>query len=135
MGGLLQQLTKRQSAREGEMTDQLGSDRHDPAGKNGGNSGNGTCPPTRLSLWANLGLKLPLDRGRPEDGPRPGRTPPRMRHTQRSRQRYTSAEFRNKINELSLRQSCGRTGSCFDNAAAESFWALLKEEIGTRVWP
>ncbi|MHC8562622.1 hypothetical protein ACW23B_15405 [Streptomyces albidoflavus] len=22
-----------------------------------------------------------------------------------------------------------------DNAAAESFWALLKEEIGTRTWP
>ncbi|MFJ8547306.1 integrase core domain-containing protein [Streptomyces sp. NPDC093586] len=34
-----------------------------------------------------------------------------------------------------MRQSCGRTGSCFDNAAAESFWALLKEEIGTRARP
>ncbi|WP_411130503.1 IS3 family transposase [Streptomyces sp. x-19] len=48
---------------------------------------------------------------------------------------YTSAEFRCAIDELGLRQSCGRTGSCFDNAAAESFWALLKEEIGTRTWP
>ncbi|WP_329293258.1 IS3 family transposase [Streptomyces sp. NBC_01455] len=48
---------------------------------------------------------------------------------------YTSAEFRREISELGLRQSCGRTGSCFDNAAAESFWALLKEEIGTRTWP
>ncbi|WUV40411.1 IS3 family transposase (plasmid) [Streptomyces sp. NBC_01483] len=27
-----------------------------------------------------------------------------------------------------------RIGSCFDNAAAESFWAVLKEEIGTRFW-
>ncbi|MGW7386753.1 IS3 family transposase [Streptomyces sp. NPDC054794] len=48
---------------------------------------------------------------------------------------YTSARFRDQIRELGLRQSCGRTGSCFDNAAAESFWALLKEDIGTRTWP
>ncbi|QEU83598.1 integrase core domain-containing protein [Streptomyces viridosporus] len=63
-----------------------------------------------------------------------------MHHTLGSRQRlvepseYTSAEFRSEIRELGLRQSCGRTGSCFDNAATESFWALLKEEIGTRTW-
>jgi transposase InsO family protein len=49
---------------------------------------------------------------------------------------YTSAQFRDWTGELGLRQSCGCTRSCFDNAAAQSFWALLKkEEIGTRTWP
>ncbi|MFE6867697.1 IS3 family transposase [Kitasatospora sp. NPDC057692] len=47
---------------------------------------------------------------------------------------YTSAEFRSEIDELDMRQSMGRVGSCYDNAA-ESFFAVLKEEIGTRVWP
>ncbi|MFE5511761.1 IS3 family transposase [Streptomyces sp. NPDC056529] len=47
---------------------------------------------------------------------------------------YTSSQFRCQIDELGFHQSCGRTGSCFDNAAAES-WDLLKEEIGTRVRP
>lgn len=28
----------------------------------------------------------------------------------------------------------GRVGSCFDNAVAESFFASLKAEIGSRVW-
>ncbi|MET9980303.1 integrase core domain-containing protein [Streptomyces microflavus] len=36
---------------------------------------------------------------------------------------------------MGLRKSCGRTGSCFDNAAAESFRVLLMEEIRTRIWP
>ncbi|MGW1167408.1 DDE-type integrase/transposase/recombinase [Streptomyces sp. NPDC002550] len=48
---------------------------------------------------------------------------------------YTSDELRREIRRLGLRQSMGRTGSCFDNAAAESFFALLKEEIGTRCRP
>ncbi len=48
---------------------------------------------------------------------------------------YTSDELRCDISRLGLRQSVGRTGSCFDNAAAESFFAPLKGEIGTRCWP
>ena len=50
-GGLLQQLTKRllESALEGEVTDHLGYDRRDPAGKNGGNSRNGTRSKTVLT--------------------------------------------------------------------------------------
>lgn len=65
---------------------------------------------------------------------RGGLEPGCIAHSDRGSE-YTSAEFRDEIRQLGLRQSCGRTGSCFDNAAAESFWALLKEEIGTRVWP
>ncbi|MDX3388254.1 IS3 family transposase [Streptomyces niveiscabiei] len=45
---------------------------------------------------------------------------------------YTSGHLRTRISELGHRQSMGRTGNCFGNAAAESFWAVLKEEIGTR---
>ncbi|MFI2511320.1 IS3 family transposase [Streptomyces sp. NPDC018972] len=65
---------------------------------------------------------------------RGGLQPGCITHSDRGSE-YTSSEFRSEVNDLGLRQSCGRTGSCFANAAAESFWALLKEEIGTRTWP
>ncbi|MFJ8312948.1 MULTISPECIES: IS3 family transposase [unclassified Streptomyces] len=54
-------------------------------------------------------------------------------HTDRGSE-YTSGQFRQQIRELNLRQSMGRTGICCDNAAAESFFGLLKAEIGTTVW-
>jgi putative transposase len=41
---------------------------------------------------------------------------------------YTSAEFGRLLRELGIRQSVGRTGSCYDNALAESFFAALKNE-------
>jgi len=41
---------------------------------------------------------------------------------------YTSAEFRIRLERLDIRSSLGRTGSCFDNALAESFNSVLKNE-------
>jgi transposase InsO family protein len=41
---------------------------------------------------------------------------------------YTSAEFAAVLGGLGIRQSVGRTGSCFDNALAESFNAAVKVE-------
>ncbi|WP_181383622.1 integrase core domain-containing protein [Streptomyces sp. NWU339] len=46
---------------------------------------------------------------------------------------YTSREYRSPLRKLEMRQSMGRTGSCCDNAAAESFFGLLKAEIGTTI--
>jgi putative transposase len=54
-------------------------------------------------------------------------------HSDRGSQ-YTSNQFRALLGELDIRQSTGRTGSCFDNAAAGSFFAVLKAEIGMTVW-
>ena len=45
---------------------------------------------------------------------------------------YTSARYRQTCTRLGLRQSTGRTGSCLDNAVAESFFASLKQELGQR---
>lgn len=54
-------------------------------------------------------------------------------HSDRGTQ-YTSAEFRRTLIALDVRPSMGRVGSCYDNAVAESFFATLKAEIGTRAW-
>lgn len=49
---------------------------------------------------------------------------------------YTSAEFAAVLRELGIRQSAGRTGSCFDNALAESFNAAVKvERVHRTVYP
>jgi putative transposase len=41
---------------------------------------------------------------------------------------YTSARFAGTLRELNIRQSVGRTGICYDNAMAESFFGALKTE-------
>ncbi len=63
-GGLLQQLTKRllESALEGELTDHLGYDRHDPAGRDSGNSRNGHRAKTVLTDVGPVQVDVPRDR-------------------------------------------------------------------------
>ncbi|WP_406191112.1 IS3 family transposase [Streptomyces sp. NBC_01017] len=46
---------------------------------------------------------------------------------------YMSAEYAAVLGELGLRRSAGRTGICFDNAMAESFFGALKNERVSRV--
>jgi putative transposase len=63
-GGVLQQLTKRllESALEGEITDHLGYDKHDRAGRDGGNSRNGTRAKTVLTDVGPVQITVPRDR-------------------------------------------------------------------------
>ncbi|WP_346056619.1 IS3 family transposase [Amycolatopsis dongchuanensis] len=46
---------------------------------------------------------------------------------------YMSAEYAAVLKRLDLRRSSGRTGICFDNAMAESFFGALKNERVSRV--
>jgi putative transposase len=62
--GLLKQLQKRllEKAMGAELTVHLGYGKHDPAGKNSGNSRNGTSPKTLKGEFGNLELATPRDR-------------------------------------------------------------------------
>jgi putative transposase len=42
---------------------------------------------------------------------------------------YTSVTFGQHCEEAGIRPSTGRTGSCFDNAVTESFFASLETEL------
>jgi transposase InsO family protein len=52
-------------------------------------------------------------------------------HSDRGSQ-YTSTEFGDLCEALSVTQSMGATGVCWDNAAAESFFGTLKRELANR---
>ncbi len=62
--GLLGKLTKMvvEGALEGEMDDHLGYARHDPAGRNGGNSRNGYRGKTVLTEAEPVEISVPRDR-------------------------------------------------------------------------
>ncbi len=45
---------------------------------------------------------------------------------------YTARTFTKLCSDLGVRQSMGRVGSCFDNAAAEAFFSSLEWEVLSR---
>ncbi len=62
--GLLRRWAKLvlQGALEGEMADHLGYDKHDPAGRDGGNSRNGKRAKTVLTDVGPVQIEVPRDR-------------------------------------------------------------------------
>lgn len=64
---------------------------------------------------------------------RPG--PGLIHHSDRGTQ-YASEEFRKALRAIGAKSSMSSTGNCFDNAAAESFFSTLKQELIHRHgWP
>ncbi|WEH37242.1 IS3 family transposase [Streptomyces sp. AM 4-1-1] len=62
-------------------------------------------------------------------------TRPVIFHSDRGCQ-YTSQQFSARAAEFGVRLSVGRTGQCWDNALAESFFSTIKRELlGTSAWP
>jgi putative transposase len=56
-------------------------------------------------------------------------------HSDRGAQ-YTSRAFDEYCRHHNIRRSLGRTGTCYDNAVSESFFATYKKElVHTRPWP
>ena len=54
-------------------------------------------------------------------------------HSDRGSQ-YLSGEYQDLVGAHGMRQSVGRTGVCWDNSVAESFWSSLKRELVHRYW-
>ena len=49
---------------------------------------------------------------------------------------YTSGDYATLADDLAVTLSSGRTGQCWDNALAESFFASLKGEcLDQQAWP
>ena len=63
LGGLLNQLTKNvlETALDAELVEHLGYEKHDPAGRNSGNSPNGTRLKTVLTEIGPVEIKVPRD--------------------------------------------------------------------------
>lgn len=57
-----------------------------------------------------------------------------LHHSDRGVQ-YASAAYRATLARAGLLGSMSRRGNCYDNAAMESFFSSLKQELGVERWP
>ena len=81
-------------------------------------------PATQARRWADSPLPPPV--------PRRGVQPGAIFHSDKGAPQYTSAKFARFCQAHRIRTSTGRTGVCWDNAAAESFFGALKNEMYLR---
>ncbi len=65
-------------------------------------------------------LQMALSQRRPKEG--------LLQHSDRGCQ-YASEAYREHLAAWKLTPSMSRRGNCYDNAAMESFWSTLKEEL------
>lgn len=80
------------------------------------------------SMAAHMRTQLVADALTMAAGVRGGLTAGIIFHGDRGSQ-YLSGGYRHLIAELGMVQSVGRTGVCWDNSVAESFWSSLKREL------
>lgn len=80
------------------------------------------------SMAAHMRTELVTDALTMAAGARGGVTAGIIFHGDRGSQ-YLSGDYRHLIADLGMVQSVGRTGVCWDNSVAESFWSSLKREL------
>ena len=80
------------------------------------------------SMAEHMRIELVVDALGMAAAARGGRTAGIIFHGDRGSQ-YMSSDYRQLIADLDMFQSVGRTGVCWDNAVAESFWSSLKREV------
>ena len=79
------------------------------------------------SMADHMRTELVLDALTMAVGNRDGNVAGVIAHADRGSQ-YTSNDYLDFCQRHQLRPSVGRTGTCWDNAVAESFWESLKRE-------
>lgn len=78
-------------------------------------------------LYGHMDTKLVLDAlADAYDAKKPGEG--LLHHSDRGTQ-YASKDYRQRLQDYGMEASMSRTGNCYDNACAESFFSLLKKEL------